>query len=217
MFYDFLWWTLKLFLGVPFRLTFLGRERVPREGGIIIASNHESYVDPVILAMGLPLDRKIHFMAKAELWKNGVVAYLVEAVGTFPVQRGAADRAAIQFATGLLEKGEVVGIFPQGTRHHPPGLAGLEEGAGGTALIAMRSGAAVVPVGIYGNDRIIPEGARFVHFPRLVVAYGEPIRCEDIPEGPRRERMEAMTARIMEGIGAAMAEAAAAAGEERGA
>jgi 1-acyl-sn-glycerol-3-phosphate acyltransferase len=204
MFYDFLWYVLKLFIGVPFRLRFVGQEHIPREGGLVIASNHESYLDPVIVAMGAPLDRKLHYMAKAELWRDRVVGYLVSAVGTFPVQRGAADRAAIQTATNLLAQGSVVGIFPQGTRHHAPGLAGLEEGAGGTALIALRAGVPVVPVGIYGSDRALRKGS---WLPRLVVAYGEPIRPEDIPEGPRRERVEALTVRIMEGIAGAMAEA----------
>lgn len=205
MIYDFLWWALKLFLLLPFRARYLGRANVPA-GAAVFAANHESYVDPLMVALGVR--GKVHFMAKAELWRNRVVGWVSEQLAAFPVQRGAADRNAIATATRFLEAGESVGIFPQGTRHHAPGLDGLEEGAGGTALIALRAGVPVVPVGINGTERIMPKGAHVPRFPRLTVAYGTPIDPADIPEGPRRERVAAMTARIMQGIASAMAEAA---------
>lgn len=205
MFYRFLWWVLKLLIGVPWRVRWLHREHVPVSGGVILAGNHESYVDPVIIAMGLW--RHVHFMAKAELWNSRILSFLVERTDAFPVNRGSADRGAITKATQLLASGEAVGIFPQGSRHHAKGAEGLREGAGGAALLAMRAGVPVVPVGIYGSDRIRPEGSRFPHFPRLTLIYGEPIGPASIPEGGRRERLDAMTARIMDGIASAVAEA----------
>lgn len=208
MTYTFLWWVLKLFIGLPWRLRFVGRENVPASGPVVFAANHESYVDPVIVAMGMPVHPRVSFMAKAEMWKSRPLGWLAGQLTAFPVERGTADRNAIATATRILDGGGRVGIFPQGTRHHAHGLEGLEEGAGGTALIALRASAPVVPVGIYGTDRIRPEGTRFLRFPRLTVVYGAPIDPADIPEGPRRERVEALTARIMEGIAASMREAA---------
>jgi 1-acyl-sn-glycerol-3-phosphate acyltransferase len=206
VFYRFLWFVLRPFLLLPFRVRFVGRERVPA-GGLVLAPNHESYLDPVLVGLGLW--RPVHFMAKEELWHNVVLAWVVTAMNTFPVKRGRADRAALAEAARLLEAGEQIGIFPQGTRHHAHGLEGLEEGAGGTALIALRAGRPVVPVGIHGTDRIKPPGSRFIRFPRVTVVYGAPIDPAGIPEGQRRERVDDLTRRIMEGIAAAVEEASA--------
>jgi 1-acyl-sn-glycerol-3-phosphate acyltransferase len=203
--YRFLWVALRPFVQWPFRMRFLGRSRVPARGGVILAPNHESYLDPV--AVGLALRRSLNFMARDDLWRHPALGWLLDRLHTFPVKRGAADRGAIAEASRRLEAGEPVLIFPQGTRHHAKGLAGLEEGAGGTALIALRSGCPVVPVGIHGTERVLPQGARFIRFPRVTIAFGEPIDPADIPEGGRRERMDALTSRIMEGIAAAYAEA----------
>ncbi len=207
MLYRFLWYALRAFIDLPFRVRVLGRERVPSAGGVILAPNHESYVDPVVVALALP--RIVHFMARDDLWRHRAFGRLIEALHAFPVRRGTADRAAIAEASRLLDAGEQVLIFPQGTRHHAPGLDGLEEGAGGAALIALRTGCPVVPVGIDGTGGIRPPGTRLPRFPRVTVAFGEPMVPADIPEGPRRERVSAMTARIMEGIAAAVAEASA--------
>lgn len=206
MIYGFLWWALKLVIGVPWRVRWLDREHVPERGGVVLAANHESYVDPVILAMGI--GRRVSFMAKAELWRHRALGWLIERVGAFPVNRAGADRAAIAKASELLGEGKAVGIFPQGTRHHAPGADGMREGAGGAALIALRAGVPIVPVGIFGSESIRPPGTHFVRFPRLTVAYGEPIDAARVPEGPRRERVDALTERIMDGIAAAYAEAA---------
>ena len=205
MVYAFLWWALKPLLLLPFRVRYVGRENVPRRGAVL-AANHESYVDPLLVALGMP--GKVRFMAKAELWRHRALGWLWEQMGAFPVHRGAADRNAIATATRFLADGGRVGIFPQGTRHHAHGLEGLEEGSGGTALIAMHAGVPVVPVGINGTERIMPPGARLPRFPRLTVVYGTPIDPADLPEGSRRERMDWLTAEIMRGIASAMASAA---------
>lgn len=214
MLYGFLWYALKLFIVAPFRVRFIGRERVPASGGVVLAGNHESYLDPVVMALGLR--RHVRFMAKAELWRHRVLGRLITTLGAFPVRRGVADRTAIATASTLLEDGWQVGIFPQGTRHHAAGDAGLEEGAGGAALIALRTGAPLVPVGIVGSDRVLPPGSRRIHFAHIAVAYGDPIRPEDVaPGAPRRERVDELTTRIMDGIRAAIAEAGLAEGGMR--
>jgi len=188
-----------------FRVRFIGAENVPRDGAII-AGNHVSYLDPVLLWSGAP--RLIHFMGKAGLWEKPWLGWLLDHFWTFPVRRGAADREAISTATHLLERGELVGIFPEGTRVRHGGVEALGEAQGGVAFIAMRAGVPVVPVGISGTERVWPEGQRLPRFPRITVRFCEPLHPEDFSEGSRKERVEAMTAEVMRHIVSARDEAA---------
>lgn len=190
---------LRTFIAPPlsglFRTEVLGRENMPADGGVVLAGNHISYADPVLLWCKAP--RPTHFMAKSELWDSAVLAWGLDHVWAFPVRRGQSDRDAIAKASGFLAAGEPVGIFPEGTRNFE-GKAAVQDGA---AFIALRSGVPVVPVGIAGTDLIRPKGSRFMRFPKVVVSFGAPIRPEDLPEGGRKERMEALTAEIMRRIG----------------
>jgi 1-acyl-sn-glycerol-3-phosphate acyltransferase len=205
MVYRFLWLVLIPFITWPWRVKVLHRDRVPATGGVLLTPNHESYLDPVLV--GMAIWRPLHAMARDNLWKNPALGWLFTHMLAFPVKRGSADRAAISRASELLESGEQVLIFPQGTRHHAPGLEGMAEGAGGAALIALRTGVPVVPVGINGTDRIKPKGARFLRFPALTVSFGEPIDPADVEGESRRERVDALMARIMEGMVEAYADA----------
>lgn len=182
-----------------FRVRFLGIENVP-SGGAILAGNHQSYADPVLLWCGAP--RQCHFMAKSELWKIGWLGWCLDHFWAFPVRRGEADRQAITTATELLKAGELVGIFPEGTRKHE----GMGEGQQGAAFIAMRAGVPIVPVGIVGTDRIKPKGQRLLRFPRVTMRYGRPIEAQHF-EGGRKEVVEAMTAELMRRIAEEVANA----------
>ncbi len=186
-----------------FRVRFLGVENVPVSGAIL-AGNHVSYGDPVLLWCGAP--RRVHFMAKSELWRTGWLGWALDRLWAFPVVRGTPDREAIQTATALLSAGELVGIFPEGTRNRD----GSAEAQQGVAFIAMRAGVPVVPVGIAGTDEIRPAGSRRVRFPRIVIAFGEPIDPAMFGSGGRRERVESMTAEVMRRIAAQLGEARAA-------
>lgn len=182
----------RLLLAV-FRVRFLGTENVPATGAIL-SGNHVSYGDPVLLWCGSP--RQAHFMAKRELWDIRWLGWALDQFWAFPVRRGEADRASIQTATELLKAGELVGIFPEGTRKHE----GMGEAQQGAAFIALRAGVPIVPIGIVGTDKIKPRGQRFMRFPRVTIAYGKPVTAEEFAEMGRKERVEAMTARVMERI-----------------
>jgi 1-acyl-sn-glycerol-3-phosphate acyltransferase len=189
---------------VPMRLLYrtrtMHKERFPRDGACIVAGNHASYVDPVLLA--LVRYRPIRFLAKSELFASPVLGWLVRGCRAFPIHRGRADREAIRLAEEILGSGGAVGIFPEGTR-----VGGeLGEAFGGVALIALRADVPIVPVGLNGTDRIMPAGARVPRAPRVTIVFGEPIVPGDFPDGPRRERVRAITDTLMERISAAVAE-----------
>lgn len=180
-----------------YRTRFAGVENVP-PGGAILAGNHVSYLDPVLLWCGAP--RPVHFMAKVELWDSRFIGFALKRLLAFPVRRGTPDRVALSTAASLLDSGELVGIFPEGTRHRAHGADGLGEANEGVAFMALRSGVPVVPVGIHGTAEALPPGAHVPRFPRVTIRYGAPVRPEEFTDGGRKERVELMTREIMERI-----------------
>lgn len=182
-------------VAASFRTRLIGREHFPDTGGVILAGNHISYADPVLLWCRSP--RPAHFMAKSELWEIGWLSWLLDRFWAFPVRRGQADREAIMMASRVLKAGEPLGIFPEGTRN----TDGTAEAQDGAAFLAIRAGVPVIPVGIAGTDRIKPPGSRFLHFPRVVIKLGEPIDPASFTQTGKKERVEAMTAEIMRRIG----------------
>ena len=184
-----------------FRLKLVGGENIPATGGAILAGNHVSYADPAFLWTFSP--RWIHFMAKSELF-HGFLGWLLVKFFAFPVSRGTADRAAISAATGYLEAGELVGMFPEGTRQAGEGPG---EAHGGVAFIAMRAGVPVVPVAFAGTERVLPRGQKLPRFVKVVIKVGEPIDPASFTDGSRKERVEALTAEIMRRIASELEEA----------
>jgi 1-acyl-sn-glycerol-3-phosphate acyltransferase len=186
----------KVFLGM-YRTRFLGEENLPKEGGYVIAGNHVSYLDPMLLWCGTP--EPTHFIARADLFEAPLLKWVLPRLWTFPISRASADREAIQRATSLLTRGECVGIFPEGTRQRTSesGSTALGEAHAGVAFIAMRAGVPVVPVGIWGTQFALPRGARMPRFPRVTIRYAEPVFPEAFEEYDRQERLQAMTAEIM--------------------
>ncbi len=180
-----------------YRTEFSGIENVPAEGGFVLAGNHVSYLDPVLLWCGVP--RETHFIAKQELFETPVVGWGLRRVWAFPITRGSADREAITRATTLLKNGEPVGIFPEGTRQSADSDE-VGEGHAGVSFIAMRAAAPVVPVGISGTEKALPRGAKLPRFPKVRVHYGPAVHPDDFAEGGRKERTEAMTREIMSRI-----------------
>ncbi|MDZ4180626.1 MAG: lysophospholipid acyltransferase family protein [Coriobacteriia bacterium] len=182
--------TLARFLLAIFRVRTLGADNVP-EGPVLLAGNHVSYGDPILLWCAAP--RRVHFMAKVELWQSAFLGWALDRVWAFPVRRGTADREALSIAGALLAAGETVGVFPEGTRNRE----GTAEAQQGAAFIAMRAGVPIVPVGIAGTDRIKPKGARLMRFPRVTISYGKPVTAEEFGDMGRKQRVEAMTAEVM--------------------
>lgn len=128
-----------------YRIEVSGGERIPAIGPCVLASNHESIVDPFIL--GVATTREIHYMAKAELFGFRPIAAVLHALGTFPVERGSGDHAALSEGARLLARGEVLGIFPQGTSKQ---LA-RRTWHRGAARLALAAGAPIVPVHMTGT------------------------------------------------------------------
>lgn len=126
---------LRLIYRVLFRLEAVGRENVPAEGGVLLCSNHISNLDPP--TVGILLKRKVHFMAKAELFNVPVLGPLIGKLGAFPVKRGGVSKESIKLALNILRDGKVMGIFPEGSR----GAGGI--GKKGAASFALRSGASL--------------------------------------------------------------------------
>ncbi|HLT59393.1 MAG TPA: lysophospholipid acyltransferase family protein [Limnochordales bacterium] len=155
---------------------------LPPAGPAILAANHVNYLDPLLIGAAVP--RQIHFMAKHELFHNRALAWLLDRVGAFPVRRGQADRQAIRRALELLAAGKVVGIFPEGTRSE---TGELQDVQGGTALLALKSGAPVVPLAVLGVERALDAGnRRWPRRSRVTLKMGPPLtftRVERVDRG----------------------------------
>lgn len=151
-----------------FRIEFFGRENLPASGGYILVSNHRSGFDPLFLAIGSK--RQLHFMAKEELMKTPVIGWILKKAQCFGVSRGSGDTGALDAAVSYLKHGEIVGIFPEGTRAEPGITLRPKSGA---SHIARMAGVGVLPccVSIDGKARI---GAR------VKVCYGKPISYEEL-------------------------------------
>lgn len=161
-----------------------GKENVPRKGPLIVVSNHMTYVDPPLLGASVP--RRITFMAKQELFRHSLMGLVVRAYGAFPVSRDRFDREALHHALEILNHGKVLGMFPEGKRSFSHQLQEIQPG---TAFIAARSGAPIVPVGISGSEQV--RGIRFiVRRPSIIVRIGRPFNLpsnEDIR--PNRSKL----------------------------
>ncbi|ODU54925.1 MAG: hypothetical protein ABT01_07405 [Clostridium sp. SCN 57-10] len=143
MLFKIVYWPLYLLLWPIYRFRFVGRENIPK-GGIVVCANHTANIDSVLLGLSLGFHAHFAAMAKAELFQNKLVGTVLRALGAFPVHRGRADVSAIKQAFSLLRDGKQLLIFPEGTRVKTPDAAAeVKSGAG---MIAMRSGAPVLPV-----------------------------------------------------------------------
>ena len=165
-----------------FRARVEGVEHMPRTGPFIVASNHCSNLDPPILgwATGYQIDRVVHFMAKAEMRRWPIVGWMASQTGVYFVRRGEADRAAQRFSLEALAAGRPIAIFVEGTRSRD---GRLTAGRPGAALLAIRSGAPIVPVAIAGTQRIFPGTSRVPHPTRVTVRIGEPLRLPHQRDG----------------------------------
>jgi glycerol-3-phosphate dehydrogenase (NAD(P)+) len=140
---------LRPFFTIYFRLHRIGMEHIPADGPVLLAANHRSFSDPFMI--GMCLRRPLHFVAKAELFDKRWKAWLLLALGAFPIRRGEADDDAMETARLILERGGAVGIFPEGTRVRPGPLGEPRRGVG---RLSLETGAPIVPVAIIGTEDI---------------------------------------------------------------
>jgi 1-acyl-sn-glycerol-3-phosphate acyltransferase len=189
------------------RVTVEGLERVPSSGALILSANHISNADPPFMASWLTptLGRPIHWMAKAEALEWPLAGWFMRQNGAFGIRRGAADTEAFRLARRVLDEGRVLGAFPEGTRS-PTGT--LQRAKDGVTLLALRTGAPVLPVGVIGTDRFWPRGqALWGVGGRITLRVGEPFVLErgQRPDGDR-ESLEDVTTRLMLRIAALLPE-----------
>lgn len=173
-----------------FRLRARGRENLPQEGGFVLACNHVSNFDPWPLGMPLWPRRFLRFMAKSELYWFPV-NQILNGAGAFPIRRGQADTEAIEKAVRLAREGNIVAMFPEGTRRRK-GLMKTREARPrtGAARIALEAGVPLIPAAIAGTDTLIRLGP-------LRVAYGRPVELDDLRGQDVRDAAVVATDRLM--------------------
>lgn len=182
-------------------------DAIPREGPVILAANHISNADPVVIGAWLTprLGRRIHWLGKREMFDWPVVGWMARHGGVVPVDRAGADVEAFRLARRVLDAGHVLMVFPEGTRS-PTGA--LQRPKDGLALLALRTGATIVPIGVSGSDRVWPRG-RALPRPggRITMRVGAPFRLADElpPDLDRKAATGAATDLIMRRIAAQLA------------
>ncbi|MCL1890816.1 MAG: 1-acyl-sn-glycerol-3-phosphate acyltransferase [Coriobacteriia bacterium] len=171
------------------------------QSGFIIAGNHSSYLDPLFVMMALR-PRSMRFIGKEEFFKIPGIRRLAAWVGAYPVKRGEADMKAVKRSVTMLKRGELVGIFPEGTRGRGHEANAPREAHEGVALIAQLAKAQVVPVRLWGASEISPPGARRWHFPRITACFGVPLSLADEPYASldKHQRLTQFTADVMAAV-----------------
>lgn len=146
--YSFCLFFVRIFVYIVFRFEIVGRENLAEEGGVVVCANHRSNWDPLFVA--LACRRPIHFMAKEELFESALGNWFFRAVHVFPVRRNANDMSAIKKALSIVKNGEVLGMFPEGTRGKDGHTANAKAGV---TMIAIKAGGVVQPIAIKGKPR----------------------------------------------------------------
>jgi 1-acyl-sn-glycerol-3-phosphate acyltransferase len=170
------------------RLKVYGKERVPLTGGLVIACNHFSWIDPPALGAGCP--RTIYYMAKIEAHRVPGLGSLIRAFGTFPVRRGESDRDAVRTMRTIVSDGHALGLFAEGTRQRRGVPGEIQPGA---AMVALQENVPVIPVAIHGSQDWKPRNP-------ISLAWGEPILFEALPRGGKgyKEASGVLQAKIRE-------------------
>ncbi len=177
-----------------FALRVQGEDNVPQGGPVILAPNHVSYLDPVVV--GVSIRRRVHFMAKKELFRNPLMGWLLRGLQAYPVTRERVDPSTLKRTLSLLAAGQVILMFPEGTRGDGQSLGPAKPGI---AVIAARSRAPVVPVFHWGAEQLLPRGSRRPRRVPLRVRFGPPLHFPG-DDRPDREAVEAFGRQLMGAI-----------------
>lgn len=160
------------------RTTLIGKQNIPAEGAFLLAPIHRSNIDTPLAAA--VTRRRLRFMGKDSLWKIRPIGWILSALGAFPVTRGSADREALKRCIAVLESGEPLVLFPEGTRQSGPQVMPLFDGA---AYVAVKAGVPIIPVGIGGSEGVMPKGSKMIYPRKCVVIVGEAIVAQRDEEG----------------------------------
>ncbi len=167
--------TIGLAATLASRLRVYGRDRVPLDGGLVVASNHFHWLDPAVLGAASP--RVLYYMAKVEAHRVPGFGAFIRAFGCFPVRRGESDRDAVRTMRQIVADGHALGLFVEGTRQRTGVPGAVQPGA---AMVALQEGAPIVPVAIHGTQDWTPGSFRPVS-----IAWGEPRTFDGLPKGGR--------------------------------
>ena len=195
--YRFFWSLLWLACKAWFRFRVVGKQNLPAEEAYILAPVHRSYLDTPV--GGMVTARRQRFLGKESLWRNRAAGRFLTIVGGFPVERGTADRAALRACQEVLERGEPMVMFPEGTRQHGP-VVDPDLMHAGPAFVAARAGVAIVPLGIAGTDHAMPGGSMLIRPVRVVMVVGEPIRPPEVDGRIPRRMVDELTERLRVGL-----------------
>lgn len=180
-----------------FRVSVRGREHVPQTGPLLLVANHLSVLDPPLVGVATP--RQLCFMAKEELFRVPGLGRLIRALGARPVRREGGDSRALKTALGLLAEGRALLVFPEGTRGEEGRLGAAKPGVG---MLAVLSGAPVVPVHVSGSGRVLPRGRAWPRLAKVRVTFGPALHFKPAPDTEtRKERYREAAQEMMRAIG----------------
>jgi 1-acyl-sn-glycerol-3-phosphate acyltransferase len=152
------------------RTRIIGKHNIPKTGAFLLAPIHRSNIDTPLAAAVTA--RRMRFMGKDSIWKIKPIGWIISSLGAFPVTRGSADREALKRCIAVLEAGEPLVLFPEGTRQSGPLVQPLFDGA---AYVAVKAGVPIIPVGIGGSEGVMPKGSKMIYPRKCVLVIGEPI------------------------------------------
>jgi 1-acyl-sn-glycerol-3-phosphate acyltransferase len=179
-------------LGVGyFRVRYWGRKNIPRTGGVLVVSNHQSHFDPPLVGMGCP--RRMNYLARDTLFRFPPFRWLIRSLDAIPIDRDGLGLNGLKESLRRLKRGEMVLIFPEGTRSRDGEIAAFRPGF---TVLASRSGAAILPAAVEGAYAAWPRSQKFPRPGTIHVRYGEPILPEQIRGRDERELLEEVERRV---------------------
>lgn len=205
---NWIWFSFQVVLGGIFttwlRYRARGVEHVPASSGGLLLSNHQSFLDPLLI--GLPLRRPVSFLARDSLFKVPLLSMLLRNTYVMPLDREGGSSAGIRETLRRLEQGFLVGIFPEGTRSRDGTVGALKPGF---AALVRRTALPVIPIGIAGANRALGRGSLFLKPCRVCVVFGAPFTSAEMAELSRKGHEAELLARVHERIASCQAEAEA--------
>lgn len=195
IFYAFVHSMMRLVLKVLFRLEVKGRDNIPKRGGVILAANHTSFLDPVVASIASP--RQVYFLAREELFQLGFFSWIIKNLNALPISRERMQISIARQSLGILRKGGALLLFPEGTRSPVDTIA---EGKRGVGLIAAKTNVPVIPVFIKGSGHALPRNRKWITSHKVWVTFGKPLYFENLENTTNKETHQEFSDRIMEEI-----------------
>jgi 1-acyl-sn-glycerol-3-phosphate acyltransferase len=182
---------LQLIGVLAFGVRHMGIRKIPTEGGVLVVSNHQSALDPPLVGMGSP--RRLNYLARDTLFRFGPLSWLIRSLDAIPIDREGVGLGGLKESLRRLKRGEMVLIFPEGTRTEDGEIAAFRPGFTG---LAVRSRAAILPVAVEGAFAAWPRGGRLPRLGRIHVCYGDPIAPEQVEAYTPRELLAEVERRV---------------------